>query len=594
MIGKLDTCDISVNDSTLNPYHAILSIEEYDKVFIMDLGTVNGTTVNGENIVKKQIIAGDLITLGSIEFRLEDHSVSSSEYEDVTREITLVRHLRLVDEQPPELPPEAKESSVNKGYLFEGEWCDIKFSEATGAHSDQLEIEDKSICQFDSYIDVDERKFFDIYNGDQGHDEVIEVVYTSCGNIISFDTLPFKKNALVRPNKLLSQEVLRFYENSSIFDYNGSQVKLAPPSGFTHVNKDSSEAVELASGHDICFEKGTHQIHFRIRGATDKLAGRLPYREKEKLQYILLLFFLFFIPSFMLLLVDVMEEPEPEKEVVVIYRPKKQEPIVEKSSNAKGEKKAEKEAPKLAAEKSVEKTKEQKVEKKSKTTNTKKVKKSKKVAKKSNKKANQVRKKVAKKKAAPVKKIDFSSKFSSALASKKSSKKSFKASKSNVSASSKSLAINSKSDIKAVGQSNIGSLKTSGKFGGNAGYKSKGMGKSKFDSQLTAFKTVVLGSIDPELLRKLLREYIPQFRYCYQQELSRNSKVKGKINLEFTINKNGSVTRSNVYSRKGKFGKRGINCIGRVLNMIKFPKPKGGGIVEVKQPLNFSSEKTKV
>ena len=31
--------------------------------------------------------------------------------------------------------------------------------------------------------------------------------------------------------------------------------------------------------------------------------------------------------------------------------------------------------------------------------------------------------------------------------------------------------------------------------------------------------------MDPDLLRKILQEYLPQFRHCYQQELAQNNEI---------------------------------------------------------------------
>ncbi|MFZ4714249.1 MAG: AgmX/PglI C-terminal domain-containing protein [Bacteriovoracaceae bacterium] len=109
-----------------------------------------------------------------------------------------------------------------------------------------------------------------------------------------------------------------------------------------------------------------------------------------------------------------------------------------------------------------------------------------------------------------------------------------------------------------------------------------------------ATRTVVLGSIDPDLLRKILQEYLPQFRHCYQKELDKNStKIKGVIDLEFTIGKSGGVVKTNVRARDSGFSNDGIGCLSSVLRVIKFPEPKGGGIVDVRQPLNFYSEDSK-
>jgi hypothetical protein len=100
--------------------------------------------------------------------------------------------------------------------------------------------------------------------------------------------------------------------------------------------------------------------------------------------------------------------------------------------------------------------------------------------------------------------------------------------------------------------------------------------------------------MDPELLRKILREYLPQFRHCYQQELERSEEAKGVVDLNFRIGKAGRVTTVNIKSKKAKFSNSGTNCMAGVLKLIDFPKPKGGGMVDVKQPLNFFAERNKI
>ncbi|MDH4468017.1 MAG: AgmX/PglI C-terminal domain-containing protein [Bacteriovoracaceae bacterium] len=152
----------------------------------------------------------------------------------------------------------------------------------------------------------------------------------------------------------------------------------------------------------------------------------------------------------------------------------------------------------------------------------------------------------------------------------------------------------SKGKLETAGGGSANGLAVSGELSGKGGFRGKGQGKSDFDSAFTSTKTVVLGSIDPELLRKILREYIPQFRYCYQEELSSNAQIGGVMDLNFTLDGEGRVTDSKVVAKTGKFSGKGINCINGVLKSINFPKPKGGGKVEVKQPLNFTSEKNKI
>ena len=137
----------------------------------------------------------------------------------------------------------------------------------------------------------------------------------------------------------------------------------------------------------------------------------------------------------------------------------------------------------------------------------------------------------------------------------------------------------SKIDIGSIGE--ISNSKGVGSFGINK--------NTKFSK--TYGKTVLLGSIDPEIIRELLRRNLPQFRYCYDDELRRQrKKVKGKMELDFVISPNGRVGRSDIGLQAFKMTATGVRCMRTVLHAIRFPKPKGGGIVEVKQPIFLEPE----
>lgn len=100
-------------------------------------------------------------------------------------------------------------------------------------------------------------------------------------------------------------------------------------------------------------------------------------------------------------------------------------------------------------------------------------------------------------------------------------------------------------------------------------------------------ETVVLGAMDPDIIRQILRDHIPQFRHCYQKELdSSNDEVAGVIELNFTIGASGHVTDAGV-GKKTNLIPSVKGCVINVLKGIKFPEPLGGGTVEVKQPMNF-------
>lgn len=102
------------------------------------------------------------------------------------------------------------------------------------------------------------------------------------------------------------------------------------------------------------------------------------------------------------------------------------------------------------------------------------------------------------------------------------------------------------------------------------------------------FKRVILGGMDPDVIRQILIQHIPQFRYCYQKELdSTFGRFSGIVRLDFIIGATGDVTRAQVTSASKDLPRPVSRCVVRVLKGIKFPEPPGKGVVEVKQPFNF-------
>jgi len=159
----------------------------------------------------------------------------------------------------------------------------------------------------------------------------------------------------------------------------------------------------------------------------------------------------------------------------------------------------------------------------------------------------------------------------------------------------KSANTNSKNLLKAQSSGAVGSLGESmnGAFNRDSGAKGLAA-KGGIDTTYAAPKTVVMGSMDPELLRKILAEYLPQFRHCYQQELQKQEDVEGVLDMNFRIGKDGKVSKINIKAKDSRFSGGGVDCMASVLRLIDFPKPKGGGIVDVRQPLNFFSERAKI
>ncbi len=75
-VGKRDTNDIVVNDSTVSREHLDISYKE-DRFLLRDLGSTNGTFINGTGVKEAYLVPGDQIKVGNttLEFVVFDEKV---------------------------------------------------------------------------------------------------------------------------------------------------------------------------------------------------------------------------------------------------------------------------------------------------------------------------------------------------------------------------------------------------------------------------------------------------------------------------------------------------------------------------------------
>lgn len=141
-------------------------------------------------------------------------------------------------------------------------------------------------------------------------------------------------------------------------------------------------------------------------------------------------------------------------------------------------------------------------------------------------------------------------------------------------------------------QTNQGSLvgATTGVLGTSKGAEGLSGKKAIYTAGIPS-ETVVLGSMDPDVIRRILLDHLPQFRYCYQKELEKTgAEVGGAVKLDFTIGASGHVTGAGAESASG-LPSEVKKCVVGVLKGINFPEPMGGGTVDVKQQMNFYPKK---
>ena len=74
-IGRNLDNDVRLDDSTVSGYHAVITVkpspymDELNDVFVDDLGSTNGTLVNGEPVAHQRLHHEDILKTGTHEFR---------------------------------------------------------------------------------------------------------------------------------------------------------------------------------------------------------------------------------------------------------------------------------------------------------------------------------------------------------------------------------------------------------------------------------------------------------------------------------------------------------------------------------------------
>ncbi|MEZ4235758.1 MAG: AgmX/PglI C-terminal domain-containing protein [Myxococcota bacterium] len=137
-----------------------------------------------------------------------------------------------------------------------------------------------------------------------------------------------------------------------------------------------------------------------------------------------------------------------------------------------------------------------------------------------------------------------------------------------------------------------GGLGTKGLGTGDLGYGASGghHGPGKTDGGCCGggpAPVTVLGNMDRALIDEVVKRHTSQIRYCYQRELARAPSMAGKVTIKFTIASDGSVSQAGV--KASSLGNGAVeDCIVQRFLHMRFPEPKGGGIVIVSYPFLFS------
>ena len=137
----------------------------------------------------------------------------------------------------------------------------------------------------------------------------------------------------------------------------------------------------------------------------------------------------------------------------------------------------------------------------------------------------------------------------------------------------------------------LGQLKTKGRWGGGPEGVDYGDGlvktklccKKDREPILVPGPVRIEGSLDRELIRRVVNGHKAQIRYCYERELVKQPGLFGKVATVWTIGPTGHVVSASIKSNDLDNEAVG-RCIVSRIRRWKFPAPKGGGVVVVNYP----------
>jgi pSer/pThr/pTyr-binding forkhead associated (FHA) protein len=69
-VGRTARADFILDAALVSRVHCRLTADKSDQLIVEDLGSTNGTLVNGKRIDRQVLKAGDTVTIGRVEFEV--------------------------------------------------------------------------------------------------------------------------------------------------------------------------------------------------------------------------------------------------------------------------------------------------------------------------------------------------------------------------------------------------------------------------------------------------------------------------------------------------------------------------------------------
>lgn len=86
------------------------------------------------------------------------------------------------------------------------------------------------------------------------------------------------------------------------------------------------------------------------------------------------------------------------------------------------------------------------------------------------------------------------------------------------------------------------------------------------------------GGLDANSIKRTVRRHLPAVKHCYEQELRRNPKLKGKVTLEVSVSASGVVSNSEVLESNMN-SPRMMKCLLGAIRRWRFARPTSGEVV---------------
>jgi TonB family protein len=140
-------------------------------------------------------------------------------------------------------------------------------------------------------------------------------------------------------------------------------------------------------------------------------------------------------------------------------------------------------------------------------------------------------------------------------------------------------------DGEGIGLGSIGTIGRGAGTGTGAGYGSGSGRLGRSPSQVQPGETSVVGALDKDVIRRVVRRHMNRFRYCYERQLATNPNLQGKVLVRFVISTTGAV--SSAQDSGSTLPDEAVKaCVLRTYQSMQFPAPSGG-VVVVTYPIVF-------